>query len=205
MKKIFIGLFALISAFMFSNSKVEASEYNGTLGYQYLSNGTRFYYYTDRDDVNVFVEIDNESGIFTQQLDKTPGSEGYQGFVSSTNVSIGDTYRMKLCDSSDETSCEYVLDAFSYHLNTTGDKNVILDTSEVDGKWGNVTMISTSDYKRSIYALDAQGFTKNIDTPAEGDKDSYSVFDKMVLASKKSEYNVGINYLRSLEIGRAHV
>ena len=202
MKKFLISIFALASIFIFSSSKIEASEYNGPVGYQYTSSGAMFYYYTDRNNAKIFVEVNSDSGTFIYPLEKIQNSEGYQGFVGANNITVGDTYRMKVCDATNIDDCEYVLDVFSYHLNTEGNKNVILDTSEVDGKWGNMHAVSTTDYARSIYALDANAFTKNIDTPV-GEKTSYSVFDKMILPATKGNLNVGINYLRTL--GFSHV
>ena len=191
MKKYLLMLFTMISMFVFSSGRVNASGYEGKVGYESTGGSYIFYYYTEQSDVNVTLNIYSSNGDSNRTMEKQNGV-----YVSIYNAAVGDEYNYTICQAGG-SPCETVVDPFSPYLNNAGTANVILDVSLIEADWGVIKTNGVSDYSRSIYALDPAEFVSNMPNPVVEGKTTFSVFDKMAAPVTIANTAVGIDYLKT--------
>ena len=199
MKKFIMMIFAFVSVFVFS-SKVEAA-YDGKIGYEQHSGTYVFYYYTDRENPKIYLNIIKDSGDLKRELTFDEGGI-YLYIASSGEVEVEDKYNYTICDMNDE-NCITTIDPFSPYLSNDGTSNIVLDTTYMEPEWKDKDNKNVTDYSKSIYAIDVEQFVEDIDDPVVDGKTSFSVFDKMIVESSKGNTPVGMNYLKS--VGFTHL
>lgn len=157
MKKIFIFISSIICFLFGFYSFVEASNYQGDFGYTYSSHSTTFWFVDDDDQIDeVYLNIEGKEPINITEYKHPSGVYAYTKGEDLKNKE----YYYTVCR---DSNCVDIFDPLAKGINTTGDKNVIIsnDTYSVSG-WENVSYITTTNYNKSIYAIDAQKFTEEL-------------------------------------------
>ena len=137
-------IFAFVSVFVFS-SKVEAA-YDGKIGYEQHSGTYVFYYYTDRENPKIYLNIIKDSGDLKRELTFDEGGI-YLYIASSGEVEVEDKYNYTICDMNDE-NCITTIDPFSPYLSNDGTSNIVLDTTYVEPEWKDKGNKNVTDYSK---------------------------------------------------------
>lgn len=206
MKKIGVYLLFVFAFLFLSTSKISASAYNGVLGYQYTSSNTTFYFYVDDENVvsvELFVNDESKGNLIYD-------NSGVYVITISSDLKNSE-YNYKICYQ--DTTCVETYDPFAYTVSSQGNKNVILDTADVvvEG-WDSVSYVNNDYYGTSIYAIEADKFSENINLDIIGEEVNNSVFNKLVspatyktLGSAASNISIGYDYLTGLGISHLEI
>ena len=207
MKKVMVYLFSIFAFLFMFTTKVDASQYQGVLGYDYSLNSTIFYFYIEDENVDkIYLYVDEES-----KGNLTYDDSGI--YVINVPGDLKDKeYYYKVCYK--DSTCVDTYDPFATTLSSNKDKNIVLDrgTLSVEG-WNGVSNVNNSYDNNLIYAIEADKFVENINISSDGGNVNNSVFAKLIApATYQSSGNissqsidVGFKYLVSLGITHLEV
>lgn len=196
MKKV-LACIASIFAFLFVFSgEIQATEYDGNLGYDYSSSSTNFYFYIDDENIS-YIEIHIEG--LEQGYKLLKDDSGI--YVVNVEGNLKDKeYYYNVCYS--DSTCKDTYDIFAPSLNTSGNKNVILDKNLlVNETLANSVTIETTTFNKSIYAIEVDKFVENINIAVSSEHPlEYSIFEKLIADTTYSSSKIGFSYLSGLGI-----
>ena len=159
MKKMYVFILSLICFIFGFTAKISAIDYQGNYGYSYSSDATTFWFISDNSEFDeVYLNVETMDPIKISDPDYRY-SEGVHFYTAGGDLKNKEYY-YSVCKNS---ICKVVFDPLANGINITGEKNVIIANGEYQiEKWDSVSTVSTNEYNKTIYAIDAEKFAEKL-------------------------------------------